>query len=341
MSDQCSVSSGQCSVASGQSKESESLRVQESTKQRAYSSEEIGTRTSNIPSMLATHPSLLAPDSETPDFRNPYMPQMAKITKIMDMTYDTKLFEFQFIDPKVREAFSYDPGQFVELSIFGIGEAPISISSTPTRKGFLELGVRNAGNVTNYLHQMKVGDTVGIRGPYGKGFPMETLKGKEVLVVAGGLGLVPLRSLINYVLDNRGQYGHMKILYGTKGSQEILFKDEIEQWKKAQNVEFLMSLDKGDETWKGNVGVITTLFPKTAVNPESYSVICGPPVMYRFVVKELLARNVQKHRIYVSLERKMQCGIGKCSHCVIGYKYTCIHGPVFNYWDVLDLQEAI
>ncbi len=289
---------------------------------------------------LMPQSSLLTPNPNS-EIRNPYMPHMAKITGIKEQTFDTKLFEFQFVDPKVKETFTYEPGQFVELSIFGIGEAPISISSTPTRKGFLELGVRNAGNVTNYLHQMKVGDTVGIRGPYGKGFPMETLKGKELLVIAGGLGLVPLRSLINYVLDNRGEYGHMKILYGTKGSQEILFKDEIEQWKKAPNVEFLMSLDKGDETWKGNVGVITTLFNKTTINPECWSVICGPPVMYRFVIKELLSRSVQKHRIYVSLERKMQCGIGKCSHCVIGYKYTCIHGPVFNYWDVMDLQEAI
>jgi sulfite reductase subunit B len=272
---------------------------------------------------------------------NPYMPQMAKITKIREQTSDTKAFEFQFVDPKVRETFTYEPGQFVELSVFGIGEAPFGISSTPTRKGFIELGIRNVGNLTNFIHQMKVGDTVGMRGPYGKGFPIETMKGKDVVIVAGGTGMFPTRSLINYIVDKRKDFGHVKILCGFRSPQELLFKDEFDTWKNMPNTEFLLSVDKGDETWKGNVGVITTLFPKTTISPESYPIIVGPPVMYRFVVKELLARNIQKHRIYVSLERKMQCGIGKCSHCVIGYKYTCIHGPVFNYWDALDLQEAI
>lgn len=272
---------------------------------------------------------------------NPYMPQMARITKITEQTYDTKLFQIQFVDPELQKRFTYTPGQFVELSIFGIGEAPISISSTPTRRGYIELGIRNAGNLTNYIHGMKAGDMVGIRGPYGNGFPMDILRKRDILVVAGGLGLVPLRSFINYVLDNRGEYGSTKILYGTRNPSEILFRDEIEKWKAAPDVEFLMTVDKGDETWKGNVGVVTTLFSKTNINPDSWAIICGPPVMYRFVIRELLLRNVLKHRIYLSLERKMQCGIGKCSHCVIGYKYTCIHGPVFNYWDVLDLQEAI
>jgi sulfite reductase subunit B len=267
------------------------------------------------------------------------MPNLAEIVRIKELTATEKLFEIRFKDGK---ELSHLPGQFVEVSVFGIGEAPISVSSSPTRKGSFELVVRMVGNVTRALHKLNEGSIIGIRGPFGNGFPIKELKRKDILFVAGGIGLVPLRSLINYVLDKRDSYGRIIMLFGAKTPKERLFLDEIVLWKKRKDIEYLETVDRGDEEWKGNVGVITTLFPKISVDPQkTYALIVGPPVMYRFAILEAKVKGIPDEQIIVSLERRMKCGVGKCGHCQIRNLYVCQDGPVFRYSEIKGLKEAL
>jgi len=269
-----------------------------------------------------------------------YVPTMARLLQVEQITELEKVFTLELPD---GHSLGNEPGQFVEVSLFGIGEAPISISSSPSRSnGTFELCIRRVGDVTNALHQMEPGAMLGIRGPFGNPFPVAEMKGKDILFAAGGLGLAPLRSLINEVLDQRGLFGRVIILYGTKQPSEILFKDELAEWAERDDVEFHMTVDLGDEDWKGNVGVITTLFPKITVNSRAtVAATCGPPIMYRFVLMELLGKGIPETQIYLSLERRMKCGVGKCGHCQINGLYCCQDGPVFRYADVKGLEEAL
>ena len=269
-----------------------------------------------------------------------YAPTMSRLLKKEQMTDLEKLFVLELPD---GQHLGNEPGQFVEVSLFGIGEAPISISSSPSRSnGTFELCVRRVGDLTNALHTLEPGALVGVRGPFGHGFPVDRMKGKDILFAAGGLGLAPLRSLINEVLDSRGSFGRVIVLYGTKQPSEILFKDELLEWAEREDVEFHMTVDRGDDTWRGHVGVITTLFPRIMVNPRNtVAATCGPPIMYRFVLMELLGKGIPETQIYLSLERRMKCGVGKCGHCQINQFYCCQDGPVFRYADIKGLEEAL
>ena len=270
---------------------------------------------------------------------SPYQPTMAEMVKIEQLTETEKLFTLHLKDGR---DLGHRAGQFVEVSVFGVGEAPISVTSSPTRNGTFELCVRRVGDVTGALHRMKPGATVGIRGPYGNGFPLEQMRGKDLLFAPGGIGLPPLRSVINQVLDERESFGRVIILYGARNPSELLFKDELAQWEARDDVEFHVTVDRGDENWTGNVGVITTLFPKITINPRNtVAMTVGPPVMYRFVLMELLSKGVQDGRIFLSLERRMKCGLGKCGHCQINNVYVCQKGPVFSYAQLKELPEAI
>ncbi|MDP2181471.1 MAG: FAD/NAD(P)-binding protein [Actinomycetota bacterium] len=273
---------------------------------------------------------------------NPYRPWPARITSIIDLTDKEKLFEFRIIDPAVREAFRFSSGQFVELSIFGVGEAPISISSAPSKQGFIELCVRKAGDVTGVLHSKQCGDIVGLRGPFGRGFPFQKMKGHDILLVAGGLGIAPLKSLINHIHDDRHEFGKVTILYGAKNPSEILFRYQFDMWKHRDDFDLILTVDDADETWTDEVGRVTNLFEMIDVDADNtYGAICGPPVMYRFVIDEMRKKGMHPDKMYVSFERRMKCGIGKCGHCGVGHQYACIDGPVFNYWEAMNLQEAI
>lgn len=242
-----------------------------------------------------------------------------------------------------EQPLDYKPGQFVEVSVAGIGEAPISISSSPTQKGGFELVVRRIGNVTNYIHNMKKGDKVGIRGPYGKGmYPVEETKGQDLVFICGGIGLVPQRSFINYVLDNRSDYGDVTILLGTKCHTQRFFHSELEAWTKRDDIHFMETVDQANDCWNGNVGVVTTLIPKIESELASAKIfVCGPPIMYKFVLMALEEDKVPQDNIYLNLERKMKCGIGKCGHCQINNYYVCVDGPVFKYSDLGIAPEAI
>jgi NAD(P)H-flavin reductase len=223
----------------------------------------------------------------------------------------------------------------------GAGEAPISISSSPTRGPHLELTVRKTGKVTTALHRLKEGDTVGIRGPFGSFFDIERFKGKNVLLIPGGLGLAPMRSLIQYVIDTRAHYRDVTIAYGTKCPEEILFPEEIESWKQMDGLTVRETVDVCPPSWTGPVGLITTLIPPLDIKAPTIVVIIGPPVMYKFVLLELDKKNVPHENIVVSLERYMKCGIGKCGHCTIEHLYCCLDGPVFWLNEIEHLKGAL
>ena len=277
---------------------------------------------------------------------SPYNPQKARIIGERQMTTDTKLFELEL---ETGERLGQDPGQFVELSIPGVGEAPISVTSSPTRGlDSFELCVRAVGNVTNALHEMNIGETVGIRGPFGNGFPVNELQGKDLLFIAGGLGIAPLRSLINYTLDRRDKFNDLNILYGCKRPCEQMFEDEVDHWARRQDIYHETTVDfcPDNVCWGGNIGVITELIPGVDIDLENtYAIVCGPPVMYKFVLQELDEKELPHEHIYLSLERRMKCGLGKCGHCQINgaeeVLYACQDGPVFNYEKVKGFEEAI
>lgn len=275
---------------------------------------------------------------------NPFLPEPARIVRMSYLTEDVKFFQVRIVDMEKALSFRYLPGQFAMISVLGAGEAPFSISSTPSRPGLLEFCIRKAGSVTNAIFRLKENDLIGVRGAYGNGFPIERMKQKDILIVMGGLGAAPLRSVLLYCLDNRDQFRRVSLLHGAKRPDEMIFREEFFSLKEREDLECLLAVD-GDDTgkWKENIGVVTTLFPKLKEldSANTYALVCGPPVMYKFVIKELVNLNIPKDQILMTLERRMKCGVGKCGHCAIDYIYTCLDGPVFTYWDVIHMRELI
>lgn len=274
---------------------------------------------------------------------NLYLPEPARIFEIKELAAREKLFRFELLN---RKTLGHVPGQFVQVSILGIGEAPISISSPPSKDNTFDLALRAVGEVTNKLHTLKVGDIVHIRGPFGHGFEddiQRKLLGKHLLFIGGGTGLFPLRSLINKTVPECANYKKLTIVYGAKAPVERLFKEELDALAvHCGNVELFETVDVTDETWNKNVGVITTLIPKIDLVPTETMVwIAGPPVMYKFVLKALMDKKIPKANIYMSLERRMKCGVGKCGHCQMEGVYVCQSGPVFNYAEIEDNEEVL
>jgi sulfhydrogenase subunit gamma (sulfur reductase) len=268
-----------------------------------------------------------------------YLPQLATVKQV-NLLNETELYLRLAMN---GEPLDYVPGQFVEVSLAGIGEVPVTITSSPTFKDGFELVVRKVGNVTNAIHKLQTGNKLGIRGPFGKGvYPVEESKGRDVVFICGGIGLVPQRSFINYVLDNRDDYGDVTILLGTKCQSQRFFINELQSWSKRSDVQFLETVDQGDDCWNGNVGVVTTLIPRIEAKLKSAVIlVCGPPVMYKFVLMALQEYDLPRENIYLNLERKMKCGVGKCGHCQINHSYVCMDGPVFRYSDLAAMPEAI
>ncbi len=275
---------------------------------------------------------------------NPFVPEPARIVRKYDLSDDVRFFQIRFVDMEKALSMRYLPGQFMMLSIAGAGEAPFSISSTPSRPGLLEFCVREVGEVTRALFRLKENSIVGIRGPYGNGFPLDKIKGNNLIIVVGGLGAAPLRSLLLYALDNRDNFGNVYLLHGARTPSDMLFKEEFLELKERDDLQCLLSVDKdptGD--WPCYVAKVTQLFKyvKNVDVAKTYAAVCGPPVMYKFVIEKLVKLGIPKHQILMTLERRMKCGIGKCGHCVVGHTYTCIDGPVFTYWDVINMRELI
>jgi NAD(P)H-flavin reductase len=266
----------------------------------------------------------------------------AEITNITSLTAKEKLFHIRLLRQGERERFTFLPGQFVMVEVPGYGEIPISISGSPSQRGMLELCIRRVGLVTGVLHRARPGSLIGIRGPFGTHFPLERMKGNNVLLIAGGLGLAPLRSAIFGVTENRADYADVHILYGTATPSDLLFDYQYEQWRRVDGVKLSIIVDRGDESWGGPVGLITELLPSVGdVSSNTFAIVCGPPVMFKFVCNWLNGHGMPMQRMFVSLERRMHCGMGKCCRCNVGATYTCVSGPVFDYWSVMNLKEAI
>ncbi|MDP8247967.1 MAG: FAD/NAD(P)-binding protein [Candidatus Tritonobacter lacicola] len=265
-----------------------------------------------------------------------------EIINIVELTGLEKLFHLKILDPVEREIFSFRPGQFIMLEVPGFGEVPISVSSSSNNREFIELCIRKSGRTTNMLHRAKKGAKVGIRGPFGTSFPMEEMAGNNVLLIAGGLGLAPLRAPLYWVIERRDEYRDVAVLYGTKEPEQMLFTYQYEEWEKVNHVKLLTIVEKADKDWKGRTGLITELFEEINIDPDNtYVIVCGPPVMFKFVCNHLDSLGIPMNRMFVSLERRMHCGMGKCCRCMVGSTFTCVDGPVFDYWSVLNLQEAI
>lgn len=270
-----------------------------------------------------------------------YSPRAGTIIKTIQMTEKDKFFEVKLDDGM---PLTYQPGQFVQLSIFGIGEAPISLSSSPTKpdKSSFEICVRMVGVFTRALHNLQVGDKLGIRGAYGRPFPLDELKGNDLIIIAGGLGIVPLRSLINFVVDRRRDYGNVIIRLGCKRPTDRLFTFEMAKWEQRIDINYGCTIYREAPNWKGSVGVLSTLIPGIAIDIyRTYAVMVGHPAVYRSLIKELLNKGIPENRIILSLERRMKCGLGKCGHCQLDDLYVCKDGPTFTYAEVKGLDGAL
>lgn len=264
---------------------------------------------------------------------NPYKPQKAEIIQIIQETtseIDIKTFRLKFVDGAGME---FMPGQFVELSVPGIGEAPFGFASSPLNKEFIELSIKKVGIVTEAIHNLKTGSNVWIRGPFGNTFPVKEMEGSKILIIAGGLGLAPLRPLILYMLSEqkRDNYLDIQMLLAARSTADFIYRNEFNEWEKAKGVSIIKTIDRPEEGWDGRVGFPHILVSEMDIDIErTYAVLCGPPIMIKFVSAKLVELGIPKEKILTTLEMRMTCGIGKCGRCNIGHRYVCIDGPVFN-----------
>jgi sulfite reductase subunit B len=269
---------------------------------------------------------------------NQYLPKRAVIEKVVEESPDTKTFVLHLKD-KSDGQLKYEPGQFLMVSLLGYGEAPFTFASMPNRDGRFEVSVRRVGTLTDALHQLKEKDIVGVRGPYGNTFPLDKIKNKNLLFVAGGCGIAPLRSLIQYVFKNRKNYGKVEIIYGCRRPKDRFYKAEMESWQKMPDTDIYLTVDEPDEKWGGACGVVCVLFPKIKLSPKTTLVfLCGPSAMLKFAIRDILKLGFKEENIWASLERYMKCGIGKCGHCYIKGKYVCLDGPNFSYKQMKELD---
>lgn len=266
-----------------------------------------------------------------------YIPEAATLAYVYLETQDTSTLVFN-CDKKPA---NFKPGQFNMIFLPGIGEVPISISGDPSQPEKLVHTIRNVGNVTAKILSMPIGSDLGFRGPYGESWPIEKCAGKDIVIIAGGIGLAPLRPVIYSLLANRNAYGKISLLYGARTQEDLLYRNQLEEWIRNPDIHVEMSVDKGHDDWHGHVGVITRLIPMAEFNPEnSVSMICGPEIMIRYSIRELQRMGVKDNSIYVSMERNMKCGIGHCGHCQYGGYFVCKDGPVFSYEDVMSLMAV-
>ncbi len=272
---------------------------------------------------------------------NPYRPCLGTLVGVSDLATDIKLFQVELDDPGEREGFAYRPGQFAFVSAFGVGEAPFCLTSAPVRGPILEFAVNKVGTVTSALHRLGEGDVVGVRGPFGNWFPLDEMKGKDIILLGGGIGGAPLRPVIHSLLDNRKDYGKVTILWAARLPSLLIFTEEFDDWRAAPNTELYLTVDQGDETWADNVGLITELLEKVAPSPKNaMTITCGPPIMIRFTMLTLEKLGFTPDQMIITLEAKMKCGMGKCGRCNLGDKFVCTDGPVFSHAEVSQFLES-
>jgi len=267
--------------------------------------------------------------------KNPYRPIETEVLEVITETPTIKTLRL-----KPKEEITFKTGQFIELTIPGVGEAPFTPSSKPSVKDVIEVTIMKVGKVTEQIHQLKKGNTVGLRGPFGSGYPLNEFKGKEVLVVGGGCGFAPIRSLMYSLFDISSEFKKLFFRGGCKNPSEFLYRKEISDWTKRKDLNINLTVDKGDSTWKGHVGLVTTILDDVKMDYRSgVAVVCGPPIMMKFATKKLLEMGFKESNLYLSMEKNMSCGIGKCGHCRIGTYYACKDGPVFQYSKIKNFAE--
>ena len=267
------------------------------------------------------------------------VPQLGVVTAIRTDTPDIKTFRVNALGG--GKVFEHKPGQCAMLSIPGVGEAMFSITSAPTEKDFMEFSIKKCGCLTSWLHQMDVGQEILIRGPYGNGFPVDTaLKGQNLLFIAGGVGLAPLHSVINYVRANRADYGTVDIVYGSRSMEDLLDLDEIQnEWAKEEGINVHLTIDRAQDTWPGHVGFVPSYVKELGFDPDKNVLVCGPPIMIKFTLGSLTELGFVNTQIYTTMELRMKCGVGKCGRCNIGNKYVCKDGPVFRFDELGELPS--
>jgi len=273
------------------------------------------------------------------DVTSYYQPEWAQLVKKERMAERMVMLRLQL---QSREPLGHQPGQFLQVSLPGYGEAPISLCSSPTQLDSFDLCVQAAGNLSEAMHDLRPGDFVGVRGPYGHGFPVEEMQGRDVVLVAGGIGLAPLKSLIDYILAKRSEFGRVVLVYGARTPTDMLFRDTVKEWDERDDIETYLTIDEPHEGWHGMTGVVTVPLRALQIDAAAtLAAVVGPPVMYRFVAFELLEKKMPDENIFFSLERRFKCGMGKCGHCQLNDLYVCQDGPVFRYTDLIGRSEAI
>ncbi|MBU2540782.1 MAG: FAD/NAD(P)-binding protein [Candidatus Omnitrophica bacterium] len=266
---------------------------------------------------------------------NPYRPIEAEVFDTITETPTIKTIRF-----KPKEEITFQTGQFIELTIPGVGEAPFTPSSRPSVKDIMEVTVMKVGKVTEKIHELKAGDIIGVRGPFGKGYPLDEFRGKEILVVGGGCGFAPLRSLMYSLFERSDDFKKLFFRGGCKTSKELVYRSEADEWAKRKDLDLKLTVDKGDSSWKGHVGLVTTILDDVKMNyKQGIAIVCGPPIMMKFATMKLLEMGFEENNIYLSMEKNMSCGIGKCGHCRIGTYYACKDGPVFRYDKINKFHE--
>ena len=269
------------------------------------------------------------------------IPHIGVVTDVRIDTPDVKTFRVNALEG--GKCFEHIPGQCAMLSIPGVGEAMFSITSSPTNEEYMEFSIKKCGCLTSWLHQMEVGQQITIRGPYGNGFPVESaFKGKDLLFVAGGIGLAPLRSVINYVRAHRENYGKVDIVYGSRSADDLVdYKEIIDEWMNEPDFNVWLTIDREQEGWDGHVGFVPTYLKEIGFDTNKVALLCGPPVMIKFCLQGLREIGFSNEQVYTTLELRMKCGVGKCGHCQVGHQYCCIDGPVFNYWEAKNIQGSM
>ena len=268
--------------------------------------------------------------------KNLYIPNLAIIKKIIQETHNTNTYILEFFNKQLQKSFSYRPGQFMMFGLFGAGESAISLSDI-NNKGDVTTTIRNVGSVTNAILNLKEEDSIGIRGPYGNGWPIDKLKGKNVLIVAGGMGIAPLRGVISHIKKHRKDFGYLEIIYGARTPEDMIFKYEFDKWRQIKNSRLDLTADTitVNAPFECKAGLVTSCFPSMKTHHKNaIALLCGPEIMMRYAAKCLETIGFRDNQIYLSLERRMKCGIGKCGHCQMGLKFVCKDGPVFKYTDI-------
>lgn len=277
-----------------------------------------------------------------PATANPYLPELATVLEVIDETPNIKTFRVKFIDEKAYKAFTFEPGQVGQLSVFGMGESTFVINSPPTRMDYLQFSVMKAGKNTAALHGIQAGDTIGVRAPLGNYFPYESMKGKDIVFVGGGIGMAPLRTLLLYMLDNRKDYGKITLLYGARSPQDMAYSYELPEWLNSKDMDCVLTIDREAEGWEHKVGLIPNVLTEMAPSPKNaVAIVCGPPIMIKFTLQAIEKLKFKPEQIVTTLERRMKCGVGICGRCNIGEKYVCIDGPVFTLAELKEIPNEL